>query len=64
LSSCATAETGAAASAAGENSGIGLASCHHRSPHFNDKNESLGSINDLLTDKTGNIKAVIIGVGG
>ena len=31
---------------------------------YNDKNESLGSINDLLTDKTGNIKAVIIGVGG
>ena len=31
---------------------------------YNDNNESLGSINDLLTDKTGNIKAVIIGVGG
>ena len=31
---------------------------------YNDKNESLGSINDLLTDKTGNIKAVVIGVGG
>jgi sporulation protein YlmC with PRC-barrel domain len=31
---------------------------------YNDKNESVGSINDLLTDKTGNIKAVIIGVGG
>jgi sporulation protein YlmC with PRC-barrel domain len=29
-----------------------------------DKNESLGSINDLLTDKSGNIKAVVIGVGG
>jgi sporulation protein YlmC with PRC-barrel domain len=31
---------------------------------YNDNNESLGSINDLLTDKNGNIKAVIIGVGG
>jgi sporulation protein YlmC with PRC-barrel domain len=31
---------------------------------YNDANESLGSINDLLTDKGGNIKAVIIGVGG
>jgi sporulation protein YlmC with PRC-barrel domain len=31
---------------------------------YNDSNESLGSINDLLTDKTGNIKAVVIGVGG
>jgi sporulation protein YlmC with PRC-barrel domain len=31
---------------------------------YNDKNESLGSVNDLLTDKTGNIKAVVIGVGG
>jgi sporulation protein YlmC with PRC-barrel domain len=31
---------------------------------YNDKNESLGSINDLLTDKNGNIKAVVIGVGG
>src|SRR5438552_12858937 len=31
---------------------------------YNDKNESVGSINDLLTDKTGNIKAVVIGVGG
>jgi sporulation protein YlmC with PRC-barrel domain len=31
---------------------------------YNDGNESLGSINDLLTDKDGNIKAVIIGVGG
>ena len=31
---------------------------------YNDNNESLGSINDLLIDKTGNIKAVIIGVGG
>jgi hypothetical protein len=31
---------------------------------YNDANESLGSINDLLTDKAGNIKAVVIGVGG
>jgi sporulation protein YlmC with PRC-barrel domain len=31
---------------------------------YNDANESVGSINDLLTDKTGNIKAVVIGVGG
>lgn len=31
---------------------------------YNDKNESLGSISDLLTDKSGNIKAVVIGVGG
>jgi len=31
---------------------------------YNDKNESLGAINDLLTDKSGNIKAVVIGVGG
>jgi hypothetical protein len=31
---------------------------------YNDKNESLGSINDLLTDKGGNIKAVVVGVGG
>ncbi len=31
---------------------------------YNDKNESLGSINDLLTDKSGNIKAAVIGVGG
>jgi sporulation protein YlmC with PRC-barrel domain len=31
---------------------------------YNDQNESLGSINDLLTDKSGNIKAVVIGVGG
>ena len=31
---------------------------------YNDKNESLGSINDLLADKNGNIKAVVIGVGG
>src|SRR5258708_9371269 len=31
---------------------------------YNDKNESVGSINDLLADKSGNIKAVVIGVGG
>jgi len=31
---------------------------------YNDNNESLGSINDLLTDKNGSIKAVVIGVGG
>jgi sporulation protein YlmC with PRC-barrel domain len=31
---------------------------------YNDNNESLGSINDLLTDNTGNIKAVVVGVGG
>src|SRR6266404_8887589 len=31
---------------------------------YNDKNESVGSINDLLTDKSGNIKAVVVGVGG
>src|SRR5476651_2339100 len=31
---------------------------------YNDNNESLGTINDLLTDKSGNIKAVVIGVGG
>jgi sporulation protein YlmC with PRC-barrel domain len=31
---------------------------------YNDKNESIGSINDLLTDKDGKIKAVVIGVGG
>jgi sporulation protein YlmC with PRC-barrel domain len=31
---------------------------------YNDSNESLGSINDLLTDKSGNIKAAVIGVGG
>src|SRR3954464_1789750 len=31
---------------------------------YNDKNGSVGSINDLLTDKSGNIKAVVIGVGG
>jgi len=31
---------------------------------YNDSNESVGSINDLLTDKSGNIKGVVIGVGG
>ena len=31
---------------------------------YNDKNESLGSINDMLTDKNGKITAVVIGVGG
>ena len=31
---------------------------------YNDKNESVGSINDLLTDKSGSIKTVVIGVGG
>jgi sporulation protein YlmC with PRC-barrel domain len=31
---------------------------------YNDKNESIGSINDLLIDKSGNIKAVVLGVGG
>src|ERR1700743_2815941 len=31
---------------------------------YNDQNESIGSINDLLMDKSGNIKAAVIGVGG
>jgi sporulation protein YlmC with PRC-barrel domain len=31
---------------------------------YNDKNESLGSINDFLTDKNGKLVAVVIGVGG
>ena len=31
---------------------------------YNDKNESIGTINDLLTDRNGNIKAVVLGVGG
>ena len=31
---------------------------------YNDKNESIGSINDLLTDKSGNIKVAVISVGG
>ncbi|KJC61093.1 photosystem reaction center subunit H [Bradyrhizobium sp. LTSPM299] len=31
---------------------------------YNDNNQSVGSINDLLMDKSGDIKAVVIGVGG
>ena len=31
---------------------------------YNSNNESVGSINDLLTDKNGKITAVVIGVGG
>jgi len=31
---------------------------------YNENNEKLGSINDLLMDKSGNIKAVVLGVGG
>ncbi|MGY4253253.1 sporulation protein YlmC with PRC-barrel domain [Bradyrhizobium sp. USDA 4516] len=31
---------------------------------YNDANESVGSINDLLMEKGGTIKAVVIGVGG
>ena len=31
---------------------------------YNEKNESVGSINDMLTDKNGKIGAVVIGVGG
>jgi sporulation protein YlmC with PRC-barrel domain len=31
---------------------------------YNEKNESVGSINDMLTDKDGKIVAVVIGVGG
>jgi sporulation protein YlmC with PRC-barrel domain len=31
---------------------------------YNDGNEKVGSINDLLMDKSGNIKAVVLGVGG
>ena len=31
---------------------------------YNDSNEKVGSISDLLTDKSGDIKAVVIGVGG
>jgi sporulation protein YlmC with PRC-barrel domain len=31
---------------------------------YNNENESIGSISDLLTDKSGNIKGVVIGVGG
>lgn len=31
---------------------------------YNDANESIGSINDLLMDKTGTVKIAVIGVGG
>jgi sporulation protein YlmC with PRC-barrel domain len=31
---------------------------------YNDANDSVGSINDLLMDKSGNIKLVVLGVGG
>src|SRR6516162_7227450 len=31
---------------------------------YNDKQEKIGSINDLLMDKSGNVKAAVIGVGG
>ena len=31
---------------------------------YNDNNGKVGSINDLLMDKSGNIKAVVLGVGG
>ncbi len=31
---------------------------------YNDNNDNIGSINDLLTDKSGNIKAAVISVGG
>jgi len=31
---------------------------------YNDKNEKVGSINDLIMDKSGSIKAAILGVGG
>src|SRR5690349_5692726 len=31
---------------------------------YNEKNENVGSINDLLMDKSGNIKAAVISVGG
>jgi len=31
---------------------------------YNDNKENVGSITDLLTDKSGTIKAVVIGVGG
>jgi sporulation protein YlmC with PRC-barrel domain len=31
---------------------------------YNESNESIGSIHDLLTDKSGNIKAAVLGVGG
>jgi sporulation protein YlmC with PRC-barrel domain len=31
---------------------------------YNDNNENVGSINDLLTDRSGNIKAAVISAGG
>jgi sporulation protein YlmC with PRC-barrel domain len=31
---------------------------------YNDNNESIGTINDILIDKSGNAKAAVIGVGG
>jgi sporulation protein YlmC with PRC-barrel domain len=31
---------------------------------YNNNNENIGSISDILTDKSGSIKAVVIGVGG
>ena len=31
---------------------------------YNDANEKVGSISDLLIDKSGNVKAAVIGVGG
>lgn len=31
---------------------------------YNDQNENIGSINDLLMDKNGSIKAAVISVGG
>ncbi|MDE2602521.1 MAG: PRC-barrel domain-containing protein [Bradyrhizobium sp.] len=31
---------------------------------YNDQNQSIGSISDLLTDRNGNIKAAVIGAGG
>ena len=31
---------------------------------YNDQNEKLGSINEILMDKSGTIKAVVLGVGG
>ena len=31
---------------------------------YNDQNQNVGSINDLLTDKSGNIKGVVLSVGG
>jgi sporulation protein YlmC with PRC-barrel domain len=31
---------------------------------YNEKNEKIGSINDLLMDKSGTVKAAVIGVGG